>query len=48
MREGVSPKEAMEQSFRELQELQRGVDSRTSTKHAKGGLVGINDLIKGI
>ena len=48
MREGVSPKEAMEQSFRELQELQRGVDSRTSTKQAKGGLVAINDLIKGI
>ena len=48
MSEGVSPKEAMEQSFRELQELQRGVDSRTSTKQAKGGLVAINDLIKGI
>ena len=48
MREGVSPKKAMEQSFRELQELQQGVDSRTSTKQAKGGLVAINDLIKEI
>ena len=48
MREGVQPKEAMEQSFRELQQLQQGVDSRTSTKQAKGGLVEINDLIKGI
>ena len=48
MSEGVSPKEAMEQSFKELQQLQQGVDSRTSTKQAKGGLVAINDLIKGI
>jgi hypothetical protein len=31
-----------------LYELQQGVDTRTSTKQAKGGLVGINDLIKGI
>ena len=48
MREGVSPKDAMEQAFQELHDLQRGVDSRTSTRHAKGGLVAINDLIKGI
>ena len=48
MREGVSPKDAMEQAFQELHDLQQGVDSRTSTRHAKGGLVGINDLIKGI
>ena len=48
MREGVSPKDAMEQAFQELHDLQQGVDSRTSTRHAKGGLVAINDLIKGI
>ena len=48
MREGVSPKDAMEQAFQELHDLQRGVDSRTSTRHAKGGLVGINDIIKPI
>ena len=48
MREGLSPKDAMEEAFGELIQLQQGVDTRTSTKQAKGGLVGINDLIKGI
>tara|TARA_R110000824_G_scaffold12493_1_gene55002 strand:+ start:602 stop:1198 length:597 start_codon:yes stop_codon:yes gene_type:complete len=48
MREGLSPKDAMEEAFGELIKLQQGVDTRTSTKQAKGGLVGINDLIKGI
>ena len=48
MREGLSPKDAMEEAFGELIQLQQGVDTRTSTKQANGGLVGINDLIKGI
>ena len=48
MREVLSPKDAMEEAFGELIQLQQGVDTRTSTKQAKGGLVGINDLIKGI
>ena len=48
MSEGVSPADAMQEAMEELSQLQQGVDSRTSTKHAKGGLVGINDLIKGI